>query len=109
VNIVQAAALGITVAWSTHVCADDVATVPPPAEVPKEAAAEVAQQADVIIDARRPGSPKRRRPVHQGDTAPPPQPRRRLLVVGPVVQVVRDVTAGIDTSIIWGFRSSWSF
>jgi len=29
--------------------------------------------------------------------------------VGPVVQVVRDVVAGIDTSVIWGFRSSWSF
>jgi hypothetical protein len=29
--------------------------------------------------------------------------------IGPVVQAVRDVTAGIDTSIIWGVRSSWSF
>lgn len=29
--------------------------------------------------------------------------------IGPVVQIVRDVTAGIDTSIIWGVRSSWSF
>ena len=29
--------------------------------------------------------------------------------IGPVVQVVRDVTAGIDTSVIWGVRSSWSF
>ncbi len=29
--------------------------------------------------------------------------------IGPVVQMVRDVTSGIDTSIIWGVRSSWSF
>ena len=71
-----------------------------PGELSKEAAPKVAQQADVIIDARRPVSPKRRRRVHQDDTAPPPQPRRSLLVVGPVVQMVRDVTAEIDTSII---------
>jgi hypothetical protein len=29
--------------------------------------------------------------------------------IGPVVQVVRDTVAGIDTAVIWGFRSSWSF
>ena len=29
--------------------------------------------------------------------------------IGPVVQIVRDVNAGIDTSVILGVRSSWSF
>ncbi len=28
---------------------------------------------------------------------------------GPVVQVLRDPVAGIDTSVIWGFRTSWSY
>jgi hypothetical protein len=28
---------------------------------------------------------------------------------GPVVQVLRDSEAGIDTSVIWGFRTSWSY
>ncbi len=28
---------------------------------------------------------------------------------GPVVQVLRDPVAGVDTSVIWGFRTSWSY
>ena len=28
---------------------------------------------------------------------------------GPVIQVLRDTVAGIDTSVIWGFRTSWSY
>lgn len=28
---------------------------------------------------------------------------------GPVIQVLRDRGAGVDTSVIWGFRTSWSY
>jgi len=29
--------------------------------------------------------------------------------LGPVVQILRDTVADIDTSVIWGFRASWSY